>query len=153
MTRFVNSTALFFLAAFVGMWGYVTIASIFGAVEAYWWGGKGWFMPAFGTLLLIISSAPSTWVVPKFAARMSTKPFSFGGLCTVGFLQGFTIFPALHIVSLLVNFVMLTMSVTVQGFAEFVFVVLKVTIAFGLSTLASILIVIWFVNARATKNK
>jgi hypothetical protein len=126
------------------MWGYATVAGLLGVIEAFWWGGKGWFMPGFGTLLLLLGALPSNWMVHKLLSRRRTTTPSFRGLFAIGLLQGLGMFPMIEIVSSLVKFAVSTTSMVVHGYAELIFIALDLTIGLAMSTLASTLIVVWF---------
>lgn len=143
MDRFFASLVTLSSAAFCGLWVYVTIAGLLGAVEAYWWGGKGWFLPVFGMLVLTLGAIPSAFMVQKLMKRAHAVP-SFRRLSAIGLVQGLALTPSLGVVSLFTRLVLEAMGMEVRGLVELLAVVLNMTLAFFVSILTPVLVLIAF---------
>ena len=134
----------FSAAALVGVWLYATLNIIFGSGEAYWWGGKGWFVPGIGTILLLLAAAPSYWLVEKLFSRVNR--LSYPVLATIGFLQGFSFFVVLLAVASLANAILMSISFSMSAWSEIFLLCINVLISMGICTLTPALLFRWWLN-------
>ena len=132
------------------MWGYAALAGAMGTVEAFWWGGKGWFMPAFGTIILLFGAAPSNWMTQKLFRYRHMTPPSFRGLFAIGLLQGLSMFPTIDLVSSFVKFALTLRSIAVHGLAELFVIAVNVLMGIAISALVSALAISWLLNSKAS---
>ena len=98
-----KSVFILIVGSILGLWLYVLAASFIGVIkEPFWWDGKGWFLPVFGTLAMVIGAVPLCYIA-KWTFNRSTTLINASRLLLVGFFHGLVFLLALQLASLLIG--------------------------------------------------
>lgn len=91
---------IFIVTAYLGLWLYLFIASIFKWIEPVWWGGKALFLPIVGTIYVPISSLLTYTVLKLIEMKYSIDKPLHWHFIIVGGVLGFIFFPCLQIINI-----------------------------------------------------
>lgn len=133
----------------LGMWLYVIVASLLGVIkEPFWWGGEGWFLPGFGTVVLAFGVWPIHWIAQKYFKQqkviVSTRHF-----IAVGCIHGLIFLPIFRLFASATNQILLGSTMTNSGaIAEIVIAIAKICLTFLVSGIGATLFVTTFLLRR-----
>jgi hypothetical protein len=139
--KIAKSIFIIMVGSIFGFWLYVILASFLGVIKApFWWGGKGWFLPGFGTIATIVGAVPLCYIA-RWIFKRSMTLISERRLLSVGLIHGFCFVLALQLVSILIGIMVQLVEPQLNKIIEIMLIISKVSFAFLISgTLAAFIV-------------